>query len=134
MQRTFCPAQEILDHDAPARVAKTALIHHLVDGGSRRSSISGNDDSLSQSKAVCFENNGKFQSFAVIQRFAAVGKRPRLGGWNFLSAHQFFREDFGCLEASRRFRRTKRAQFFTSKKIANPRNQRVIRSEERCGG
>src|SRR5207248_10312394 len=79
MQRTFCSAQKVLDHDTSTRVAKAALIDHLIDGGSSRHTISGNDYSLSQSKAVCFDHHWKFQLFAVMQRFATVGKRPGLG-------------------------------------------------------
>ena len=66
-----------------------------------------------------------------MQRFAAVGKRPCPGCWNFLRAHQFFCENFGRLNACCRFRRTKRAQFFSGKKIDNPRGKGIVRTDHR---
>src|SRR5262249_45098525 len=84
VQRTFCPAYKFLAHNPSACVSKPAFVHHLIDGRFCGRSIRGNDDSFSKREAIRFNYNGKFQSFAVVQGVAAVGKCPRLSGGNSL--------------------------------------------------
>ena len=73
-----------------------------------------------RAKAVRFDHNGKFQSFAVMQRVLAVGKRPCLGGRNFLRAHQLFCENFGGLNACRRFVGPNTRNFSAAKRSTIP--------------
>src|SRR6266513_2219423 len=131
MQRTFRPVQKFLDYNPPACLAEPALIHHLIDSRSCGGSVRSNGYPFTEGKAVRFDHNGKFQSLAVTKRFAAIGECPRFGCRDFLRAHQFFRENFGGLNASRRLSRTKRTQFLSSEKIDNPRGKRIVRTDDR---
>ena len=130
VQRTFCSAQEFLDYYPATCLAKPAPIHHFIDSGLCLGSIRGNDYSFSQSKAVCFDHDGKFHSLAIVQRFAAIGECPRFCCGNLLRAHQLFCENFRRFQACCRFCRTKRAQPFSSKKINNPCGKRIVRTDD----
>ena len=131
VQRAFSPAQKFLDYDTPACLTEAALIHHLIDGRRCGRSIGGNDHPFAQREAVRFDHRGKFRLLAITQCFRAVGKRSRVSRGDFLRAHQFFCENFGCLDARRGFRRAKRAQFFTRKQIDNSRRKRIVRADRR---
>ena len=94
MQRAFRAVQKLLDNNPPASVAETGLIHHVVDRGSCRDSIGGDDNAFAQRKPIRLDHDRKPQALAVMNRFAAIGKCACFRRGNFLRVHQFFCKDF----------------------------------------
>src|SRR6185369_11103352 len=131
MQRTFSSTQKFLDHDAPARLAEAALIHHLVDRRSRRVSIGRDDYSLTERKPVSFYDNWELEALTKPERVLTTFKCAGLCCWNSLLMHQFLRENFGGFESCGCFGRPKNAQTFRGKEIDNPGAERVVRTDHR---
>src|SRR5439155_20768975 len=131
MQRTFCSAQEFLDYDAPTRLAKTALIHHLVDCRSCLGRIGRDDYSFTERKPISFNDERKLEPVTKPERVAATFKCARPRCWNSALMHQFLRENFGGFESCGRFGRPKNAQTFLSKQIDNTGGERVIGADHR---
>src|SRR6266487_2119091 len=126
MQRTFCSAQEFLDYDAPTRLAKTALIHHLVDCRSCLGRIGRDDYSFTERKPISFNDERKLEPVTKPERVAATFKCARPRCWNSALMHQFLRENFGGFESCGCFGRPKNAQTFLSKQIDNSGGERVF--------
>ncbi len=125
------PGEELLQHDAAARIAEDFVLHHRADRALRLSVILGDHDALAEREAVRFDDDGVAAPRAdPAHRRRGIVEHLVIRGGNAVLFHQIFGEHLAALDDRGVFARAEGGDPGILQGVDHAGRERIVRRHE----